>query len=184
MAQWASGYLEQALGISKVWGDIFGVALFSVFLGLGRTLYAKIGKNIFRTILFGAIGSTVCYLICALSSNAMLGLVACVLVGFCSSMLWPGCIVISADKFPKSGVFIYAMMAAGGDFGAALISQLTGTVTDIAIANPAVISLAEQLFLTPEQLGMRIGILTTSLCPILAIIVYACLWKTGRKPVE
>ncbi len=184
MAQWASGYLEQAMGISKVWGDIFGVALFSVFLGFGRTLYSKIGKNIFRTILLGAIGATVCYLVCAITSNAILGLVACVLVGFCSSMLWPGCVVISADKFPKSGVFIYAMMAAGGDMGAAVIPQLTGTVTDIAIAHPTVISLAQQLVLTPEQLGMRIGILATSLCPVLAIIVYAFLWKTGRKPEE
>lgn len=184
MAQWASGYLEQAMGISKVWGDIFGVALFSVLLGLGRTLYSKIGKNIFRTLILGAVGSTACYLICAISSNPFIGLVACVLVGFCSSMLWPGCLVIATDKFPKSGVFIYAMMAAGGDFGAAIIPQLTGTVTDIAIAHPAVISMAEKLLLSPEQLGMRIGIFASAICPLLAVIVYACLWKTGRKPVE
>ena len=42
MAQWSSGYLEQALGIPKLWGDLCGVALFSVMLGLGRSLYAKI----------------------------------------------------------------------------------------------------------------------------------------------
>ena len=41
MSQWCSGYLEQALGISKIWGDIFGAAAFSVMLGLGRSLYAK-----------------------------------------------------------------------------------------------------------------------------------------------
>ncbi|MBO5020746.1 MAG: MFS transporter, partial [Clostridia bacterium] len=46
MSQWSSSYLEQALSIPKIWGDIFGVAMFSVMLGLGRTLYAKIGKNI------------------------------------------------------------------------------------------------------------------------------------------
>ena len=34
MTQWCSGYLEAALGISKIWGDVFGVAVFAVMLGL------------------------------------------------------------------------------------------------------------------------------------------------------
>ena len=62
MAQWSSGYIEMALGIPKVWGDIFGVALFGLMLGLGRTLYAKYGKNIERILFLGAIGATLCYL--------------------------------------------------------------------------------------------------------------------------
>ena len=69
MAQWSSGYLEQALGIQKVWGDIFGVAFFSVMLGLGRTLYSKIGKNIGRVIFLGSVGASVCYLLAAISSS-------------------------------------------------------------------------------------------------------------------
>ena len=46
MSQWSSSYLEMALGLPKVWGDIFGVAFFAVMLGIGRSLYAKIGKNL------------------------------------------------------------------------------------------------------------------------------------------
>ena len=41
MAQWSSGYLEQAMAIPKVWGDIFGAALFALLLrkkASGRTL--------------------------------------------------------------------------------------------------------------------------------------------------
>lgn len=53
MTQWCSGYLEAALGISKIWGDVFGVAVFAVMLGLGRTLYAKFGKHISRFMLLG-----------------------------------------------------------------------------------------------------------------------------------
>ena len=45
MAQWCSGYIEISLGIPKTLGDIFGVALFSLTLGIGRTLYAKKGKD-------------------------------------------------------------------------------------------------------------------------------------------
>jgi len=45
MSQWCSGYLEQALGIPKLVGDLAGVAVFGVMLGLGRTLYGKFGKH-------------------------------------------------------------------------------------------------------------------------------------------
>lgn len=58
MTQWCSGYLEAALGISKIWGDVFGVAVFAVMLGLGRTLYAKFGKHISRFMLLGFMGSS------------------------------------------------------------------------------------------------------------------------------
>jgi hypothetical protein len=46
MAQWSSSYLEQALRIPKVWGDVLGVALFAVMLGTGRTLYSRYGKTL------------------------------------------------------------------------------------------------------------------------------------------
>lgn len=55
-AQWASGYLEQALGLSKVLGDLLGVALFAVALGFGRSLFSKIGKYPSRAILWGRLG--------------------------------------------------------------------------------------------------------------------------------
>ena len=38
MSQWASGFMENAVGIPKVWGDILGMALFAFLLGLGRSL--------------------------------------------------------------------------------------------------------------------------------------------------
>ena len=50
MSQWSSSYLEQAMNIPKVWGDIFGVALFGVTLGLGRSLYGKFGRNMTRVL--------------------------------------------------------------------------------------------------------------------------------------
>ena len=126
MAQWASGYIEKALGIPKIWGDLFGVALFSVMLGTGRTLYSKIGKNIGRVLTFGALGATICYLVAAITSAPLAGLIACALAGFCTSMLWPGNLVVASGRFTQGGVFIYAMMAAGGDLGASIGPQLIG----------------------------------------------------------
>lgn len=181
MAQWSSGYLEQALGIPKVWGDLCGVALFSVMLGLGRSLYAKIGKNIGKVLTLGAVGATLCYLAVAILDVPWLGLIACAFTGFCVSMLWPGNLVVASGRFPESGVFIYAMMAAGGDLGASVAPQLVGVITDGVIANPAWGSLASRLSLTVEQLGMKLGMLCGALFPLIGIFVYLHIWKKHKS---
>jgi len=181
MAQWCSGYLEKAVGIPKIYGDIFGVAMFSVMLGLGRTLYSKYGKNISSILLAGAIGASVCYFISAISNVAVLGLIACAFTGLCTSMLWPGSLIAVADFFPQGGVFIYAMMAAGGDLGASVGPQLVGSVTDIVMGIPQAIIFARELGLTPEQLGMKTGMLIGMLFPVLAIPVFYAINKRSKK---
>ena len=181
MAQWSSGYLERALGIPKVWGDIFGVALFAAMLGLGRTLYSKIGKNIYRVLTLGALGAAVCYVTAAVTNVAIIGLLACAFTGFCVSMLWPGSLVVDSDRFQSGGVFIFAMMAAGGDLGASVVPQLVGIVTDAASASPAMSKLAESLSLAPDQLGMKLGLLIGALFPLAAVFVLLRLNKTKNK---
>jgi len=181
MAQWSSGYLETALGIPKVWGDLFGVALFSLTFGLGRTLYAKFGRNIFKVLTLGTVGATLCYLVAAVSEVPWIGLIACAFTGFCTSMLWPGTLVVASGKFPEGGVVIYAMMAAGGDLGASVGPQLVGIVTDAVIANASAVSFASSLGFLPEQLGMKIGMLVGMLFPLVGIFVYIRMWKKGRN---
>lgn len=181
MSQWSSGYLERALGIEKLWGDIFGVAMFGLTLALGRTLYAKYGKNIRKILLLGAVGAAACYITAAVSNMPYIGLVACALTGFCTSMLWPGCLVVAQDYFPKAGVFIFAMMAAGGDFGASVGPQLVGIITDTVSVSPAFQSLANELMLTTEQLGMKVGMLIGSLFPIIGVFVYFHIYKSRNK---
>ena len=180
MSQWSSSYLEQALNIPKIWGDIFGVAMFSVMLGLGRTLYAKFGKNINRIIILGFIGCVICYFTAAISNIAIIGLIACALTGICASMLWPGNLIVASDRFPAGGVFIYALMAAGGDLGASVGPQLVGIVTDFAIANQKTIELAGNLSLSPEQLGMKLGMLVGMLFPLVAFMLFGHLRKKDK----
>ncbi|MBE6550827.1 MAG: MFS transporter [Ruminococcaceae bacterium] len=184
MAQWSSGYLEQALGIPKVWGDIFGVALFALTLGLGRTLYAKMGKNIGKVLFAGAVGATVCYLLAAVSSIPLIGLIACAFTGFCTSMMWPGNLIAASEFFPSAGVFLYAMMAAGGDLGASVGPQLIGVIADAVIADPAMAGFAQSIDLLPEQLGMKIGMLVGMIFPLIAVFVFYRIKRNIEKLTE
>lgn len=181
MAQWCSSYIEASLGISKIWGDLFGVALFALALGLGRTLYAKVGKNIERVLLFGAIGAAACYLIAALTTVSFIGLFACAFTGFFVSMLWPGSLIVASDRFPSGGVFIFALMASGGDFGASVGPQLVGIITDTAIESSWAAEIAAELSLSVEQVGMKLGMLVGALFPLAAIVVYYVIWKRRNK---
>ena len=184
MAQWSSGYIETALGIPKVWGDIFGVALFGLMLGLGRTLYAKYGKNIERVLFFSAIGATLCYFTASISSVAIIGLIACALTGLCTAMMWPGSLIVAEKRFPTAGVFIFAMMAAGGDLGASVGPQMIGIVTDKIASSSFGLDLSLNLGITPEQVGMKCGMLIAMLFALSAVFAYLYVmkkWKNNEK---
>ena len=183
MAQWCSGYLEKAVEIPKLWGDLFGTALFSVALGLGRSLYAKYGKHIHTILLFCFASTTLCYLVAALSPFPLVGLVACALTGLCASMLWPGNLVVAADRNPTAGVFIYAIMAAGGDLGASVGPQLMGIVADVTAGSSRAAELCQRYALTPESLGMKVGMLVGMLFPLIGFFATLFFVK-GEKANE
>ena len=181
MAQWCSSYLEESFGIDKVLGDVFGTALFALTLAIGRTAYAKKGRNIENVLLLGGIGATACYLIASLSPIPLIGLIACGLTGLCVSMLWPGSLIAVSDRIPNCGVFVYALMAAGGDLGASVAPQLVGIVTDAVSASTVGINMAERLGLNGEQLAIKCGMLIGMLFAACGIVVYLLLWKDARK---
>ena len=177
MSQWCSGYVEQALGLDKVWGDVFGLALFGGVLGLGRSLYAHRGKTISGILIWGSAGAAVCYLMAVFSPNAVLSLIACALTGFCVSMLWPGSLIRTAELVPRGGVSMYAFMAAGGDLGAALVPQLVGILSDGVLASPGLLSVAQTLSLTADSFALRCGMVAGALFPIAGIFCFIRLKK-------
>jgi fucose permease len=181
MAQWSSSYLEQSLRIPKVWGDIFGVAMFSVMLGLGRSLYAKYGKNIEKVLFFSAIGASVCYLTAVFVNIPIVGLIACAFTGICVAMMWPGTLITSSSRILTGGVFVFAMMAAGGDFGAAVGPQLVGIVTDVIKESSIGYNLSVSLGIGVEQLAMKAGLLIGALFPIFAIFTYLHIWRNAKQ---
>lgn len=181
MAQWCSGYLESAVGVPKVWGDVLGVAGFAVMLGLGRTWYAKKGKNILNVMLICMLGSLACYLTASLCDIAVINVIACALTGLCVSMLWPGTLIVLGENYPKAGVASYALMACGGDMGASVGPQMIGAVVDGVGKSSLAEKLAQTLPFTAEQIGMKAGILFSAIFPLLGIIVVCLLKKYFKK---
>ena len=181
MTNWISGYMENALNIPKAVGDVAGMAAFAILLGLGRTLYAKYGKNISSVLLAGMAGATICYLTAGLCSNLIISMLACILTGLCTSLLWPGTLILMEEKFPSPGVTAYALMAAGGDFGASVAPQLMGIVVDKVAVSKWASDLGNTLAMSPEQIGMKTGMLITALFPILGIALIIYMKKYFKK---
>lgn len=176
MANWISSYAQNALGIAKTIGDIFGMSVFAVLLGCTRILYGKYGKNIYKVLLTGMIGSVVCYVIAGLSANNMVAFVACVLIGPFSAMLWPGTLLMMEENLPGVGVAAYAVMAASGDMGASVAPQLMGIVIDKVSASDFALKAGEVLNISAEQVGLKTGMLITAIFPLIgAVLVVAAI---------
>ena len=171
MTNWISVYSEAVLGIPKVWGDIFGMAVFALLLAITRSLYAKLGKDISKTLLISMIGSAVGYISIAMFTNSAISLIACVSLGVFSAMLWPGTLILMEEKIPAVGVAAYALMAAGGDLGASVAPQGMGIVVDKIALTQWASSLGVQLSMSSEQVGFKFGMLIASAFPLLGVIL-------------
>lgn len=183
MSNWISGYMENALHIPKMLGDILGVAMFAILLGLVRILYARFGKNVFRILLPGMLGSAICYIVVGLSPAVFPAFVACILIGACTAMLWPGTLIMMEENLPNPGVAAYALMAAGGDLGASFAPQLMGVVIDRVSATPIAEEIGHTLGLSPEQIGLKAAMLVTALFPLfgtLLLVVTVRFFKRNR----
>ena len=181
MSNWISGYMENALHIDKALGDILGMALFAILLGIARISYARFGKRIMPVLMVGMIGSAVCYLAIGLTAHTFLAFLGCILTGLFSSMLWPGTLILMEEKIPGVGVAAYALMASGGDLGASVAPQLMGIVIDRVSVSEYAVRRAFETGLSPEQIGMKTGMLVTSLFPLAGILLLLIIIRYFKK---
>ena len=180
MSQWSSSYMEKVFALSKVYGDLLGVAFFAGMVGLGRTLYSKFGKGIINVLIYGSILATFFYFVCAITGIAIIGLISCALTGLAVSMLWPGTLLFASSNNMSSGVVLFALMAAGGDLGAALGPQIVGSIIDVSIISKFVLDLSVSLSVSVEAISMRIGLLVATIFPVLSA-VFGLLLKRKYK---
>ena len=181
MSSWLSGYLENALYIDKAIGDILGMAMFAILLGIVRILYAKFGGNICKVLLIGMIGASVCYLVAGLSASIIPAFLACILTGLFTSMLWPGTLIMMEEKIPDPGVAAFALMASSGDLGASVAPQLMGIVADSVSVSTLAANLSTSLHLSCEQIGLKAGMLVCAIFPILGTILVIFIIRYFKK---
>ncbi len=184
MSQWASGFIENAVGVPKVYGDVIGVALFAALLGTGRMLYSRYGRKIINILLYGMLGAVLCYFAASLSLSPVVGIIACALTGIFTSMLWPGTLIYVEEKFQNVGVAVYALMAAGGDMGASLAPQILGIVSDKFSLTSFAMRISEMFNITIEQVSMRAGLLVAGLFPVLGVLCILCMKKHFKNQVK
>ncbi len=183
MSQWASATMEKALGLSKVAGDIAGLCMFGVMLGVGRMLYGIFGARVrvYRVMVLGAAMAIVCYLTVSLVMWPPLALAACALTGIAVSLLWPGSLSLASRRFPLAGVSMFAIMAAGGDIGAAAGPTIIGFLADRLPLIPAFRSIMDAASLTPEAFGLRAALFVATVFPVCALVGLIALERGGEE---
>ena len=161
MGQWASAYVESALGFSKSVGDILGPCLFAVSMGISRTFYGKYGHKIdlFTFMTGSGLLCVACYLLASLSGNPVFGLIGCVVCGFSVAIMWPGTISVSSKAIPLGGTAMFALLAMAGDLGGSLGPGLVGIVTQSTGDN------------------LRLGLLVGCIFPVVLVIAIRIMKK-------
>ncbi len=152
MAQWASMFAQQALGVSKVVGDIAGPCAFAVFMGLGRVWYGIVSEKVSfkKTLIILSALCFICYMVVALCDIPFISLVFCALCGFTVSISWPGVYSLGAKDFPEGSSVMYSTFAMCGDTGCCLGPWVLGIVAD--------------------SFGLNIGFAVSAVFPIIMII--------------
>ncbi len=165
IAQWASLFVEQALGISKVAGDLLGPCLFAVMMGVGRVWYGWFGERVSMARALAWCGGicVVSYLLVALSPVPWLSLLGCALCGLGVSLMWPGTVSLAAGRFPRGGALLFGTLALCGDAGCSLGPWIASGVA--ALAEKSAIVTAQ--WGDVPQIGLKIGILVTAVFPLL-----------------
>ncbi|MBO7217444.1 MAG: hypothetical protein J6V50_01950, partial [Clostridia bacterium] len=77
----------------------------------------------------------------------------------------------------------YALMAAGGDMGSSIAPQLLGAVTDAVAESGFAENVASALSMSAEQIGMKAGMIISSIFPIVGIVVVIVMRRYfSKKP--
>jgi len=181
MSQWSSLFAELGLGVPKVVGDLLGMSVFALFMGIGRTLFGLYGErvNLRKTLRLSAGLAIVCYGIAVFIHSPYLSLAGVALCGFAVALMWPGTLSLSAARFPLGGTAMFGILAICGDIGCAIGPGLVGYVSEAAQRNNWLMEYAARLGLGIEQMGLKVGLLVGIIFPI-AMLIVLFLQKDGK----
>lgn len=168
MSQWASAFAESGLKVSKTVGDLAGPCTFALLMGFSRLLYSKLSMKIslVKAMSLSSILCLVSYLMTALSSNAIIGLVGCALCGFSVGIFWPGTFSIASKTIKNGGTAMFAFMALAGDLGCSV--------------GPTFVGLVSSTF----KDDLKIGLLVASVFPVILLIGLLGNYMNNKKQAK
>ncbi len=162
VAQWASMFVETALGVSKTAGDLLGPCMFALLMGIARVLYAKISErvNLSNYIILCGILCIFAYILMIFVPNNYVSLAAIGIVGFSVGVMWPGVLSLASAKFPLGGAAMFAYLAIFGDIGCTFGPSVA-----------AFFSEKITLFSAPLKAGLSVCIIFPVLVVLLTLIL-------------
>ena len=180
ISQWSSLFAEKGLGVTKVVGDLLGPCMFAFFMGAGRVIYGFFGDkmNLKLSLMACGVLGVLCYLLAALSPSPVIALIGCALAGLASSLMWPGFISLAAGRYPLAGTALFSLMAVFGDIGCTFGPYIAGIVADLV---QKFTQLDEFFGVSPQQAGLKVGILTAVIFPLMVIILLKLLNRNKKR---
>lgn len=132
MAEWASMFAQQGLGVSKVIGDLAGPCAFAILMGIGRISHAAVADKIpFKKVLVSmSAACIICYIVTGSAASPVISLVFCAVCGFTVSSFWPGLYSQAAATFPLGGTAMFSVFALCGDLGCSVGPWLLGVIAN------------------------------------------------------
>ncbi len=131
VAQWASAFAEDALGVSKTVSDIAGPCMFAVLMGTSRVAFGVLGNkiNLEKGLVLSAVLCFIGYTMIALPSSPVIPLIGCSVCGFAVGNMWTGTFNLATKYLKTGGTAMFALLALAGDSGCSTGPGLVGLVT-------------------------------------------------------
>jgi len=168
-SQWTSTFMEEAMGLPKIVGDIAGVGMFAIMMGICRIGYGILKQrgttwlpSQSRLMLMGSMLAAISYIVVATTHNPVLGLLACALCGLGVGLLWPGALSLAVESFPKAGTWMFAIMAAAGNIGSSSGPSIFGVIADYG--------------------GLRMGFMLTAAIPLGSVVLMMVYHRLKARP--
>jgi len=161
MSQWLPAFAERVQGCPRTTGGMV-LAGFLVAMVIGRVLAAVIGRHIrpIRLMVVCCGLSALLFMVGCFWPDPRVALSACMGVGLTSSCLWPTMLGVTADRFPRGGGSMFALLAACGNAGCFVMPWIVGGMA--------------------ERTGrLDWGLATAALCPI--IMAAVLLWLGAQS---
>lgn len=168
VSQWASKFVQDELGLNKVYGDLLGPMLFAITMGISRVFYGKYGEKIKleKFMYLSAILTVISYLMISIIPSPIIGLIGFSLCGLSVGIMWPGAFSIASKEIVGAGTSMFAFLALAGDLGAS--------------AGPTLVGLVASSF----NDNLKIGVLVAIIFPITVILCLILKNRMVNKEIQ